>query len=612
MPFFATLASGASDAPMMVNLVIILTAAGLVAILAHRLRLPTIPAYLITGGLIGPGMLGLVHNPEEVHDLGQLAIVLLMFGIGLHMDVSSMRTGMARLLTAAIGTIAVTMLVGWPAAMLLGIPPTAALIVAMALAMSSTAVVMRLLQQRRQTQRMNGRISLAILVVQDLAVVVILMMLPPIGKFAGAHGMLMGVPEEIHAASGHSLTYEILIGGVKALGGIAFILILGRLVVPRLLREATRAGSGEVLMVLSVAFALGAAGATTKIGLSPELGAFLGGFILSSTPFRHHLSGQVGTLRDLFMAVFFTVLGMYLDPTILAKHWFVIVAGTALMIVIKAVGIGAGAWAVGATGAVAVKVGVALSQAGEFALVLLAAAKELGLVDDLTMAQITGILVVSLVATPTLMSLSERADRYRLLRRPAPWIGSSTLIDADQRARALGSAESQGAADTAPATPPPAHKHVIVAGYGIVGRAVADRLSISNASVTIVEMNVRTVQKQRELGRTILFGDISDPEVLENAGIHHADALVLTIPDEDAVFRACRVARSLNPTVFIIARTNFLSRALVAIGLGANETVVEEMATAEAMDRLVQRVLGGPEAAIDDVDAAVIEASTRG
>jgi CPA2 family monovalent cation:H+ antiporter-2 len=116
------------------------------------------------------------------------------------------------------------------------------------------------------------------------------------------------------------------------------------------------------------------------------------------------------------------------------------------------------------------------------------------------------------------------------------------------------------------------------------------------------------VQKQRELGRTIIFGDVSDPEVLENAGIHHADALVLTVPDEDAVFRACRVARSLNPSVFIIARTNFLSRALVAMGLGANETVVEEMATAEAMDRLIQRVLGGPESVIETGPATAASA----
>jgi CPA2 family monovalent cation:H+ antiporter-2 len=606
MPFVLMLGAGGAAPPMMVNLVIILAAAGLVALRAHRLKLPTIPAYLITGGLIGPGVLGLVHDPAVVESLGQLAIVLLMFGIGLHMDITVMRGGLARLVTAAVCTIVATVLTLWPVCLVLDVPPTGALVVAMALSMSSTAVVMRILQQRRQVQRMNGRIALAILVVQDLAVIAMLLVLPPIAKFAGAQGMLMGPTPEAAAESTLSkgaLVWELVQGGAIALGGIAVILLLGRLVVPRLLREAARAGTNEVLTVLSVAFALGAAGATTWLGLSPELGAFLGGFILSSTPFRHHLSGQVGTLRDLFMTVFFTVLGMRLEPASLASDWAIVVGGTAALLTIKTTIIAAGCWAVGATGTVALKVGLSLAQGGEFAMVLLAAAMSLGLVDDGALSAVTGILVLSLIATPGMIALSDHLDRVTRLRTTAPWIATSVLIDADQRRGAI----SEGAAESGPAPAPPA-RHVIVAGYGIVGRAVADRLSASNASVTIVEMNVRTVQKQRELGRTIIFGDVSDPEVLENAGIHHADALVLTVPDEDAVFRACRVARSLNPSVFIIARTNFLSRALVAMGLGANETVVEEMATAEAMDRLIQRVLGGPESVIETGPATAASA----
>ena len=575
------LAAGTESA-LLVHLVVILAAAGTVAVIASRLRMATVPAYLITGVLIGPGALGLVHDPEEVQSIGSLAIVLLMFGIGLHFDLTALRGALRQMLGGALGSILVTIAVLWPLLLALGIQAPAALVVAMALSLSSTAVVMRIFQQKRWMQRVSGRLSLAILVVQDLAVIAMLILLPPIARWAGVRG---GTIDD-DAGDSMGVVVEVLLEGMIAMGGIGGLLIFGRVALPWLLRLASGSGGTEVLMVVSVAFAIGAAALTTVVGLSPELGAFLGGFLLSSTPFRHHLSGQIGTIRDLFIAIFFTVLGMRLEVHTLLEHFAVILGSVVALLVIKTVVIGASCWIIGATAGVGAKVGLSLSQAGEFGLVVLIVAATLSdadsqLIEPVIIEQVIAVIILSLIVTPILIDLGDRLVATGALTKTAPWIRGGAMVDADQRK----------IVDDAPAD---AHRpHVIVAGFGVVGRAVCDRLSLTDATVTVVDLNVETVRRQRTLGRSMVFGDVSDPEVLESAGIHHAEALVLTIPDENAVLRACRVAKRMHPDVFIIARTNFLSRAMVAHNLGANETVVEEMATAEKMDQLVVRVLEG-------------------
>ena len=577
---FALLAAAQSESGFLRDLVVILAAAGVVAMGATRLRLATVPAYLITGAIIGPGALALISTGENIEAMGHLAIVLLMFGIGLHFDLSVLRGGVGRMLGAAFGSIALTIAGVWPALHLIGVAWPQGLVLAMALSISSTAVVMRVYQQKRWMQRMSGRLSLAILVVQDLAVILMLILLPAIGRWAG---IASGPVETGGQGTTHALV-EALLNSLIALGGIAGLLLFGRYALPRILREGARSGSGEILMILSVAFAIGSAALTSVLGMSAELGAFLGGFLLSSTPFRHQLSGQIGTLRDLFLALFFTWLGTKLEFSTIAENWAGILAGTLIFMTLKTAIIGGGCYAIGATAGVSGKVGLSLAQGGEFGLVILSVAAGMSegggaLVGDSLADVATAAIVISLIVTPMLIALGDRVGASPRLTKTAPWVHGGRMVDADQRKLCDERAEGR--------------PHVIVAGFGVIGRAVCDRLSLTNATATVVEMNVETVRRQRQLGRSIVFGDVSDPEILENAGIHEAQALVLTIPDESAVLRACRTAKSMNPNVFIIARTNFLSRAMVAHNLGANETVVEEMATAEKMDALLVRVLEG-------------------
>lgn len=586
------LASSEASGSMAQGLVMVLLVAGVLAVLMHRLKVATIPAYLIGGALFGPGGVGLIGNQEEVAAIGGLAIIFLMFGIGLHMDLSTIRGGMR----AAIGGTAISLglcvAALWPAATLLGADTRGALIVAIALSMSSTAVVLRILQQRRQLGRTRGRLAMLILIGQDLAVIGVLVALPIIAQ--------MGVPEVAAEAGAEAAKSAMsLVGVLRSMGmaalGLVAIFIVGRFILPKFLAEAALMHSGEVLMVLALAFSIGASATTQKLGLSPELGAFLAGVLLSNTTFRHHLAGQIGTVRDLFIAVFFTTLGMKVDLAEIAANWPIILAMAGILLTAKTIGIAAACWFTGAALVTSLNVGLVLAQGGEFGLVLLdlASRGEYPIIGQDTVARATAVIVVTLILTPMLFELAERIPRNAAMRRTAPWFpppAPTTLPAATAGASAPSDAPRGFPVDTmdeAVST----KRHVIVAGFGLVGRAVTDRLRPTGAEVMIVELNPKTVRDQQAKGRSIIYGDVANPEVLETAGIHHADALILTVPDEEAVLAACKTARQMNPSIFIVARTNVVSKGFLAKGLGADVAVIEELAAAESMERIITQRL---------------------
>ncbi len=567
-----------SLSPIFLDMLVILAAAGVVAVVAQRLRLSTVPAYLVTGMLIGPGALGLVRTPENVREVSGLAVILLLFGIGLHMDLSVLRDGLRRLIIATVLMTLGSAAALWPIGRIMGLTPPAAIAVGIALAMSSTVVVLRILQGRRELNKAEGRLSIGILVIQDLVAIALLLVLPPLAKWngTGTAGMLAS-PAEL---SWWGVLASMSINALVAMLGVACLAGLGKFVLPWLLEQAVkRSNATEVTTVISIAAAMGAAGVTQIVGLGPALGAFLAGFMLSLTLFRHQLGSQIGAIRDLFAAVFFTAIGMSVELSLLWNHFGTIALVTGLMLVIKAVVIGVVAWGTGSTGNLAFRAGFYLAQAGEFSIVILAAcqSQRLKLLTAEEAGMAVSAVVLSLVATPALVSAACRIGARLPPIAAAPWA----------RWEVGGAAGSGG--HGAPAR---GERHAIIAGFGLVGRAVADELKKIGVTTTIVEMNPSTVKRQNTLGRSIMFGDISSPEILETAGIHEADALILTIPDEESVLRACKTARQMHPDIPIIARCNFVSQGVLAAGLGASGVVVEEMATAKEMERVVASVLG--------------------
>ncbi|MEM9165400.1 MAG: cation:proton antiporter [Planctomycetota bacterium] len=552
-----TLAAGGAS-QVMLDLLVLLAAAAIVSLLVGRVKIAPIAGYLIAGAVFGPNALGIISDTGSIAAIEQIAIVLLMFGIGLHLDRSDLRAGMLPTLGIGLLSTLLSIGIGTPVAMLFGLPWAAAFAVAAGLAMSSTAVVLRTLQQRRQLRQVHGQIAFGTLITQDLVVVVVLALMPVIAGLAGA---------------GDAPAASVDVPGLLAKGGltiglVAALIIAGLTVLPKLIREATRDASSELGLVVSATVGLGAAVLTAWLDLSPELGAFLAGFLLAGTPVRFQLSGQIGPMRDLFMAVFFTAVGLTLDLQAVGSMWWVLLLAITATLTIKAAVIGGSAWVLGASPGSAARAGLNLAQAGEFSLVIFGAAELLGIFGDQA-ATITslaiGVVFLSLLLTPGLMAQSPGiADR--LAAWPlAPWL-AKPLFD-DSRDRASG--------EHAP--------HAIVAGFGPIGRAVTEKLERRGIPVRVIELNRQTVERQRALGRTIFYGDVTNPDVLDSAGVRDAEAFVLTMPDDDIMLRACRQIRAFNPRVYITARTNYLSRAFQAKELGANHVIVEEIATAEAM-----------------------------
>lgn len=547
-----TLAAG--DAALMSSLFVVLALAGLTALVMGRAGIAAIPAFLVAGAVAGPHALGLVPDADQLAGISELAIVLLLFGIGLHIEPGELGKGSARLVVAGVAAVLGCIALLFPAAMLFGLAWAPALAVAMALSVSSTAVVLRRLMQRRELRQPTGRLSLAILIVQDLAVPVLLIAIDALGRLnAGAET----APDPL----------KVVLVATASVAGVAGLLVAARLVLPRLLRQASMVGSDEVMLALGVATAIGAALATNELGFSYELGAFLSGLILGATPFRHQVGALVGPARDFFLAVFFTTLGMAIDPAPLAELWPAVLIGGTAMIVIKSTTIAGASWATWGSGFVAATAGLTLAQAGEFSLILLEAGAGAGLVDERTQTAAVAIVVLSLILTPVPIVLG---------RWLTPWL--ERLPQPPWRHAEAETADHEHAPDAV---------RCIIGGFGPIGRVATEQLERAGIKTTIIELNEKTVRTNTALGRHMVYGDLSKPDVLESAGVRHAQALILTSPDENANMRACQIGRSMNAQMCIVTRMNHLGKGLQAKALGADAIVVEEVAAAQAMERIV-------------------------
>jgi CPA2 family monovalent cation:H+ antiporter-2 len=555
------------DLPILRDLVVLVALAIPVVLLGQRARVPSVVGFLLTGIAIGPHALGLIHEAEAVQLLAEIGVVLLLFAVGLELQLSRvMRMGRVVLLGGGLqvaGTIAVLAVL----AAATGTAPRSAVFVGGLVAVSSTAIVLKSLQSRDELDAPHGRVVVAISVFQDLAVVPLMLLVP----------LLAGTAPSLGAALG-----DIGISLLVVLGLVA----AGRSIVPWVLEHVLRVQSRELFTLTIVVVGLGAAFVASQFGISLALGAFLAGLVVSESEYGLQALSDVLPFRDVFTGIFFASVGMLLDlGTVAAAP--VAVLGVALSLIgIKAVVAGLAVRAVGRSWQVAAASGLSLAQVGEFSFVLLAAGAPLGLVSPAQYQLFLAATVISMLLAPFLIA---RAVPF------SEWLGAR-----------VGSVPLQLPTAELPAMAA-LTDHVIVVGYGLNGRNLVRALRAASIPYVVLEQNAQSVRRGRDEDEPIFFGDGAHPEVLERVGIHRARVLVFAIASVADERRGVAVARRLAPHVHLVVRTRYVREIDELQKLGANEVVPEEFETSLEMFSRVLRRYGVPSSAI----RAEVEAARR-
>lgn len=518
--------------------VVFLLAGVLAAPICRRLKVSPVVGYLLAGLVLGPGGVKFVDDPEGVRRVAELGVIFLLFAIGLELSVERLKAlrrfifGLGAAQTVVTAGIVAAVAYSW------GAEAPLALIVGVCIAFSSTAVVMQLLAERRETTTPAGRIAFSILLFQDLAVAPALLL---VQVLAGSdRGGGASVPFALVQAIG---TAVIVVSGIA---------LLGRLVFQRIFRFIAAERSSELFAAAVILVALGAAWATELAGLSAALGAFLAGVLLAETEFRSQIEADIEPFKGLLLGLFFMGVGMSIEPAHAAGSPVAIASAILAIAAFKAAIIFPIARAFGRSGPESARVAGLLAQSGEFGFVVAGAATLAGVMPIGVGQSLTLVIAGSMLASP-LFDVAGRA------------------------AAALLSRMDKTGGETSAATPNALIGHVIVAGYGRAGRLVGRALSTQNASWIAIDRDASEAAEARAKGDPVLFGDAARLELLERAGLEAAAALVVTLDDPVAAARTVGAVRTRRPNLPIFARARDAEAAASLSRLGAHVVVPESL-----------------------------------
>ena len=499
------------------GLFLITIAAAIGGILAKSLKLPSLIGFIVVGIIFG------VFIPENLKagaDLAQIGIILLLFTIGIELSFDRLSKFFKVGIFGAILQIILVTASSYLLLNLFGVGGVTSLILSLGFSISSTAVLVSILSDRGEMDTIHGGIMFAWSLVQDLAVVPIMVLLPILGGGVTSFG---------------SIGVSIL----KAVIAVAGVLIAGKLVVPKIVHYVAGANSRELLLLTSVALALGTAAGASALGVSPALGAFLAGVVISASQEHHAIFAETRPLRDLFMALFFVTLGFLVSPSVVFGK-LPIILGIALMIVVlKAISVFMVSEAFGFRGRTAIATSFGLAQVGEFAFVIFSAALSLKLITGADISLGITVTLLTLILSPILYS------KVLWFWRKARDATSGTPL-----AKLFSSGEKREA------NSPEISEHIIICGYGRVGKWVGRALSDFGIPFVVVEYNQKIVQDLKDDGISVLYGDPTEPEVLEAVGIRQAKAVVLAIPDAVAQETLIAYIQTVAPDVKIISRVH--------------------------------------------------------
>ncbi len=521
----------------------------LMGALAHRLRISPIAGYLLAGVLVGPFTPGIVADTGLALQLAEIGVILLMFGVGLHFSLKDLLAVRNIALPGAIAQIAVASGLGIALGLSLGWSFAGSAIFGLALSVASTVVLLRALQARDMVDTEKGRIAVGWLIVEDLAMVLALVLLP---------AMFGGRGDE---ANGAGLLQSAGIVALKVIGFVAFMLIVARRILPALLHWVAHTGSRELFRLAVLAIALSVAfGAALVFDVSFALGAFFAGMILGETQLSRRAAEETLPLRDAFAVLFFVSVGMLFDPHVLTEHPGPLVATVAIIVVGKAVAAYAIVRAFGHGSQTAMTIAASLAQIGEFSFILAGLGVALKVMPDEARDLILAGSILSILLNPLFFTLA-----VRRMRTDAP-------------------AGIEGAHETPLAVPPePDPARTVLIGFGRVGSHIGELLCGKGEALTVIEDQKDRAAAATAAGATTIIGNAASESVLRQAGLDSASTLLIAIPEGVEAGAIVRRARAINPKLVIVARAHSDEEVTDIVRHGADHVVMAERETAARM-----------------------------
>ncbi|MDB5473843.1 MAG: sodium:proton antiporter, partial [Devosia sp.] len=584
------------DTPLISTIVAGLVLAFIFGMIANRFKMPPLVGYLLAGILVGPHTPGFVADQALGAELAELGVILLMFGVGLHFSLKDLMSVRALAIPGAIAQISFATALGLGLGLLMGWSVGAGLLFGLALSVASTVVLLKALQDKRLIETERGRIAVGWLIVEDLAMVLALVLIPALASLGGGenaiHDPFVSFVERVLGGS-------VGVWGVLALtilkiaAFVGFMLIVGRRLIPWALHVTAHTGSRELFRLAVLAIALGVAlGSAVLFGVSLALGAFFAGMILSESELSHRAAQETLPLRDAFAVLFFVSVGMLFDPAIILTNPLPVLATVFIIVIGKSLAAFGIVLLFKRPVATALTISASLAQIGEFSFILASLGVALAILPPEGQDLILAGALISIVLNPAVFwavdlvkpRFEAKAAQHRAARMERDGVriepgetlaAASGPLTTDAPSESGLDTGALGADDDAP-EPTAQTGHTVLVGFGRVGRTVAEALHAANAPLVVIEDSDHSVAAARAAGIEVVVGNAASADVLRLANLEGARCLMVAIPNGFEAGTVCEMGRKLSPSIRIIARAHSDEEEAHLRGLGANTVIMGE------------------------------------
>jgi CPA2 family monovalent cation:H+ antiporter-2 len=551
------------DLSVLAHVDVILGFAILILTIFSKFEIPPVLGFLVTGVLIGPHGLGIMDSGQNMEINAELGVIFLLFTIGVDLSLRDLWNMKKAVLAGGALQILFTTALSLAVCTKLGFSSAASVFIGLLISLSSTAIVLKVLQDRNEVYTPHGKTSLAILIFQDLAIVPLILITPIL--------------------AGSSVSFEGALPNIFFKGSLIILtfILSAKFIVPSIFYHVGKTGSKQLFFVSVVFICLSAAVFTYSIGLSLALGAFLAGIVISGSQYSQQAIGNIMPLKDMFMSFFFVSVGMLLDLSYLLDHLTIIILATISLIIIKLIAGTLVTLLLGCPLRTTILTGFALSQVGEFSFVLSRLGLEYSLLSEETYQTFLAVSILTMGVTPFLINASYRPADF-IVKKISDTTYGMKLINGIYSAPLYNEE----------ITEPQIKDHLIIVGFGFSGKTISKAAKSAGIPYLIIETNPETVQQEKAKGEKIQYGDATFGAVLEHAGIKNARVLVIGISDVAATGKIVEAAKELNPSICVIVKVHDLQEMKRLNALGADEIIPEEYETSvEIFVRLLEKYL---------------------